>query len=390
MPYLVPFVNPVEHYQRIRTDFNAAIEDCLSHGDLIMRRHLREFEAHFAEYCGTRFCVGVNSGYHALALSLLAAGVGPGDEVITVGHTFVATVSAIVHAGATPVLVDVADDHNMDLDLVERAVTARTKVILPVHLNGRMVDMLRLQQIAERHRVLIVEDAAQAIGAKIGDLRAGSAGLAGCFSFYPFKMLGGFGDGGAVTTNDPSIARAVSLMRYNGEDRQTGEYHYHGYTALLDNVQAAVLDVKLRHLPSWIEHRRAIAARYKRALTGVGDLKLPHFADDRHFDVYQNYVIRTKDRDGLRAFLKDEGIETLVSWPKPMWHHPALRLGEHSLPVTEALCREVMSLPMSAETTEEHVDTTATAIRKFFTVRSSPLLSGVRYSGCSDGACAER
>jgi dTDP-4-amino-4,6-dideoxygalactose transaminase len=366
MSYKVPFVTPVEHYRRIKEEFDGALADCLSNGDLIMRRQLRDFEAHFAEYCGTKYCVGVNSGYHALALSLLAAGVGPGHEVITVGHTFVATVSAIVHAGATPVLIDVAEDHNMDLDLLERAITPRTKVILPVHLNGRMVDVDRLQEIADRHRVLVIEDAAQAIGARVGDRRAGSAGVAGCFSFYPFKMLGGFGDGGAVTTNDPSIARAVTLMRFNGEDRQTGEYHYHGYTALLDNVQAAVLDVKLRHLPAWIDHRRSIAARYQKALSGVGDLKLPHPVGERHFDVYQNYVIRTKEREKLRAFLKEKGVETLVSWPKPMWEHLALRLGEHNLPVTEALCREVISLPMSAETTEEHVDITASVVREFF------------------------
>jgi dTDP-4-amino-4,6-dideoxygalactose transaminase len=366
MSYRVPFVAPVEHYRRIKDEFDAAVSDCLANGDLIMRRQLRDFEAHFAEYCGTKYCVGVNSGYHALALSLLAAGVGPGHEVITVGHTFVATVSAIVHAGATPVLVDVGEDHNMDLDLVERALTPRTKVILPVHLNGRMVDVDRLQELADKYRVLVIEDAAQAIGARIGNRRAGSAGIAGCFSFYPFKMLGGFGDGGAVTTNDPSIARAVTLMRFNGEDRQTGEYHYHGYTALLDNVQAAVLDVKLRHLPGWIEHRRSIAARYDAALAGVGDLRLPPGPSGKHFDVYQNYVIRTKEREKLRALLKEQGVETLVSWPKPMWQHLALRLGEHDLPVTEALCREVISLPMSAETKEEHVDITAQVIRRFF------------------------
>lgn len=366
MTYRVPFVNPREAYRRIQKEIDAALNDCLSNGDYIMRRHLREFEAHFAEFCGTKYCVGVNSGYHALAFSLLAANVGPGHEVITVAHTFVATVSAIVHCGATPVLVEVRDDFNIDVDQLERAITPRTKAIIPVHLNGRMCDMERVQSIADKHRLVVIEDAAQSIGARQWSRRAGSFGAAGCFSFYPFKMLGGFGDGGAVTTNDPSIARAVTLLRFNGEDRETGEYHYHGYTALLDNIQAAVLDVKLRHLPAWIEHRRAIADRYRKALSGIGDLRLPHFDGRGFYDVFQNYVIRTSRRDELRAHLKENGVETLVSWPKPMWHHLALRLGEHHLPVTEAICREVLSLPMSAETTEEHVDATVEIIRRFF------------------------
>lgn len=254
----------------------------------------------------------------------------------------------------------------MDPSLIERAITARTKAIMPVHLNGRVCDMDPIERFAAKYNLLLIEDAAQSLGASYKGRGAGSFGIAGCFSFYPFKMLGSFGDGGAVTTNDPRIARAVTLMRYNGEDRETGEYHYHGYTALLDNIQAAVLDVKLPHLPAWIRHRRHIADLYREALDGVGDLKLPHFAGDDYYDGYQNYVIRTQRRDELRAWLTRNGIETLVSWPKPMWQHLALRLGEQDLPLTEALCREVISLPMSSETTEEEVTVTAESICGFF------------------------
>jgi dTDP-4-amino-4,6-dideoxygalactose transaminase len=319
-----------------------------------------------ASFVGTKYAVGLNSGYHALALSLLAAGVGPGNEVITVAHTFVATVSAIVHAGATPVLVDVRGDYNMDMDQVERAITPRTKAILPVHLNGRLCDMERLATVAERHHLLVIEDAAQSLGAKFKGKVAGSFGVAGCFSFYPFKMLGGFGDGGAVTTDDPEIARTVTLLRFNGEDRETGEYHHHGYTALLDNVQAAVLDVKLRRLPQWIEYRRSLAALYRRGLEGIGDLRLPHFEGDDYYDAFQNYVIRTERRDELRQMLTANGVETLVSWPKPMWEHYALRLEKRHLPETEAICREVLSLPLSAETTTAHVEAVVDLIRRFF------------------------
>src|SRR5205823_4904475 len=225
------------------------------------------------------------------------AGVGPGDEVITVGHTFVATVSAIVHTGAKPVLVDVRDDYNMDSDKFEAAVTPQTKAVIPVHLNGRLCDMDGVMAVAKKHGLAVIEDAAQALGATFRGKKAGSFGLAGCFSFYPFKSLGGIGDGGAVTTDDPEVARFASLVRFNGEDRQTGEFHYHGYTALLDNVQASVLDVKLRHLPKWIEHRRKIAELYDNGLRDIPQLALPNFANADYYDSYQNYVIRSKQRD---------------------------------------------------------------------------------------------
>jgi dTDP-4-amino-4,6-dideoxygalactose transaminase len=313
-----------------------------------------------------KYAVGVNSCYHALHFALLAAGVGSGDEVITVAHTFVATISAIVHTGAQPVLVDVGDDHNMDPDAFERAITPRTKAVIPVHLNGRVCQMDRICAMADRHGLAVIEDAAQALGARHQDRRAGSFGLAGCFSFYPFKSLGGLGDGGAVTTNDLRVARMVTLLRFNGEDRETGEFHCHGYTALLDNVQAAVLDMKLRHLPEWIEHRRFIAARYHQALEGVGDVKRPLFDGPDHFDSFQNYVIRTVRRDALRNQLSASGVETLAHWTKPVWQHDGLKLSAPDVPRTERLCREVISLPMSAETTVEHVDTTVKAIRRFF------------------------
>jgi dTDP-4-amino-4,6-dideoxygalactose transaminase len=366
MAYKVPFVKPKVAYAKYRAEIDAAWTSCLENGDLINRNQLREFEDHFAEFVGTKYCVGVNSGYHALALSMLAAGIGPGHEVITVAHTFVATISAIVHCGAAPVLVDVTPDMNMDMDAVERAITPRTKAVVPVHLNGRVCDMGKLQKLADKYRLTIIEDACQAVGGRFGTKRAGSFGAAGCWSFYPFKMLGCFGDGGAVTTNDAGIARTVTYLRYNGEDRATGEFHHHGFTALLDNVQAAVLDVKLRHLPAWIEHRRAVADRYRKGLTGVGDLVLPHFESTEYFDVFQNYVVRTHKRDELRTWLKDAGVETLVSWAKPVWHHLALRLGEHTLPETEAVCREVLSLPMSAETTFEEVDVVVDAAKRFY------------------------
>jgi dTDP-4-amino-4,6-dideoxygalactose transaminase len=258
-------------------------------------------------------------------------------------------------------------------DLFEAAVTPNTKAVIPVHLNGRVCDMNGIMAVAKKHGLAVIEDAAQALGATFQDKMAGSFGLAGCFSFYPFKSLGGLGDGGAVTTDDPKVARLATLVRFNGEDRQTGEFHLHGYTALLDNVQAAVLDVKLRHLPNWIEHRRKIACLYREGLKGIESLHLPHFPDDRYFDSYQNYVIRTKRRDELRQYLKEQGVETLVHWPKPMWEYEGLRIDDPGLSETESICREVISLPMSAETTLENVDITVGCIRDFFTSQTMPL-----------------
>jgi dTDP-3-amino-2,3,6-trideoxy-4-keto-D-glucose/dTDP-3-amino-3,4,6-trideoxy-alpha-D-glucose/dTDP-2,6-dideoxy-D-kanosamine transaminase len=373
LSYRVPFVDPKTHYSRLKPEVDSAITACLANGDLVYRRQLKDFEQRLAEFVGVRYAVGVNSGYHALHFSLLAAGVGVGDEVITVAHTFVATVSAIVHCGAKPVLIDVSTDYNMNTDLLEEAIGPKTKAIIPVHLNGRVCDMTRIMSIAERYGLKVIEDAAQSLGATFMERRAGSFGLTGCFSFYPFKILGGFGDGGAVTTDDPQVARIVSLLRYNGEDRHTGEYHYHGYTALLDNVQAAVLDVKLQHLPNWIQHRRRIAALYAAGLNGIPVLALPHFQAPHFFDVYQNYVVRTARRDELRQYLKERGVETLVHWPKPMWEHQGLSLENPGLPETELICREVISLPMSAETTAEHVEITVQCIRDFFASGSAAL-----------------
>ena len=369
MAYRVPFVDPRAHYDRYRTEFEHAIFDTLCRGDLVLRKQLRDFEEHLAAYVGAGYGVGVSSGYQALHLSMLAAGIGSGDMVVTVAHTFVATISAIVHCGATPVLVDVGPDHNMDVEALERAITPQTRAVVPVHLNGRMADMPRIMAIAARHDLVVIEDAAQSLGASVDGMRAGAVGHTGCFSFYPFKILGCFGDGGAVTTSDLSIATAVRRLRYNGEDRDTGEYHYHGYTALLDNVQAAVLDVKLKRLDQFIAHRRRIAELYRAALTGVGDLLLPHFDDPRFSDVFQNYVVCTARRNELRAYLGESGIETLVHWPKPVWEHPALKLPQLDLPNTIRICRQAISLPMSAETPEDHVEMVADAVRRFFATK---------------------
>ncbi|HRS17181.1 MAG TPA: DegT/DnrJ/EryC1/StrS family aminotransferase [Thermoanaerobaculaceae bacterium] len=362
-------MNPAKNYRMIKDEIDAAYFDVVSNGELIDRRHLRRFEENLAKFVGTKYAVGLNSGYDALHMSLRAAGIGPGDEVIVPAHTFVATCSAVVNVGAKPVLVDVAKDFNINCDLIEEAISSRTRAIIPVHLSGWMADMPRVMDIAQRHNLVVVEDACQSLGSSINGKRAGSWGLTGCWSFYPFKILGGYGDGGAITTDDPDVALFARRMRYNGEDRETGEYHGHGFTCLLDNLQAAFLDVKLRHLPAWIVRRKQIAERYREALSDLPDLLLPHY-DRPGFDhVYQNYTVRSKQGNEFSEYLKANGVEVLTQFRKPYYRHEALRLVDRGFPETEALSREVCSLPMNVELDDEEVDYVIEVVRSFYLER---------------------
>jgi len=366
MGFRVRFVNPDKNYQMIKNEIDAAYFEVMTKGDLIDRGQLKSFEENLAAFVGTKYAVGLNSGYDALHMSLRAAGIGQGDEVIVPAHTFVATCSAIVNVGATPVLVDVGKDFNIDVDKIEEAITERTRGIIPVHLSGYMADMPRIIEIAQRHNLVIVEDACQSLGASMDGKGAGSWALTGCWSFYPFKILGCYGDGGAITTNDPDVAQFATRMRYNGEDRDTGEYHGHGFTCILDNLQAAFLDVKLRYLPSWIEKRISIAERYKAALSDLPDLLLPHYDDPRRDHIYQNYTLRAKQGNAFSDYLKANGVEVLTQFRKPYYRHEALKLEDRGFPETEALSREVCSLPMNVEITDDEVDYVISVVRSFY------------------------
>jgi len=366
MAYKVRFVNPMKNYLMIKEEIDAAYFDVMTKGDLVDRGHLKSFEENLAKFVGTKYAVGLNSGYDALHMSLRAAGIGHDDEVIVPSHTFVATCSAVVNAGATPVLVDVNKDFNIDVYKIEEAVTSKTKAIIPVHLNGYMADMVRVMEIAEKYNLVVVEDACQSLGASMNGKKGGSWGFAGCWSFYPFKILGGYGDGGAITTDDPEVALFARRMRYNGEDRKTGEYHGHGFTCLLDNLQAAFLYIKLRHLPAWIIRRREIAERYRAGLSDIPDLMLPHYDDLRRDHVYQNYVVRAKQGDDFSEYMGKSGIEVLTQFRKPYYKHEALKLVDRGFPETEALSKEVCSLPMNVEITDEEVDYVIKPVRSFY------------------------
>ncbi len=362
----VRFVDPARLYRTLKDELDAAYFAVMEKGDLIDRGQLRSFEQNLADFVGTTYAVGLNSGYDALHMSLRAAGIGPGDEVIVPAHTFVASCSAIVNVGATPVLVDVLPDFSIDPDLAEKAVTPRTKGIMPVHLSGWPCDMDRILEIAGRYGLVVVEDACQSLGASFRGRKVGSMGLTGCWSFYPFKILGGYGDGGAITTNDPEVAAFARRMRYNGEDRETGEYHGHGFTCLLDNLQAAFLDVKLKKMPEWIERRQQIAERYRQALADLPDLLLPHYDDSRRVHVYQNYTLRSKQGSAFSDHMKANGVEVLTQFRKPYYRHEALKLVDRGFPETEALSREVCSLPMNVEILDEELDHVIATVRSFY------------------------
>jgi dTDP-4-amino-4,6-dideoxygalactose transaminase len=362
---MIPFLDLGAQYRSIKPEADSAVLRVMESTRFILGSEVATFEKTFAAYCDAEFAVAVNSGTSALHLALLASGIGPGDEVITVSMTFAATVASILYAGAVPVLVDVDPERwTMDPDTVERAITPRTKAIMPVHLHGRMADMPALMDIARRHRLILIEDAAQAHGAESYGRRAGSIGHIGCFSFYPGKNLGAYGEGGAVVTND---ARAAETMRSLRDWGQEGKYNHvlRGFNYRMDEIQAAVLNAKMAHIERWTEARRSHAARYDALLAPLG-IGTP--SPDRHGrHVYHVYAVRVRDRDAVQAQLKTEGIGTGIHYPVPVHCQPAysdLGYGPGDLPVSERLAAEFLSLPMYAELTPMQVETVAAAVAR--------------------------
>jgi len=359
----LPLVDLRAQYRTIEDEIMAAIRGVLESGQFVLGPETQAFERELAAHCQAADAVGTNSGTSALHLALLAAGIGPGDQVITVPFTFVATVAAIEYTGARPVLVDVLpDSFNMDPDLIEAAITPRTRAIVPVHLYGQPADMDPILEIARRHGLRVVEDACQAHGAEYHGRRVGALGDAGCFSFYPGKNLGAYGEGGAVVTNDEQLAGTVRALRHWG---QTRRYHHElkGFNYRLEELQAAILRVKLRHLDEWTEARRAHARLYDRLLAGVvpTPVELPYA---RH--VYHVYAVRTVRRERLERALSEAGVHTGIHYPAPVHLQPAyadLGYGPGAFPVSERAAAEVLSLPMYAELQEHEIDLVAELVR---------------------------
>ncbi|MFC1525488.1 DegT/DnrJ/EryC1/StrS family aminotransferase [Candidatus Latescibacterota bacterium] len=363
----VPFFNYAHVFTQHEGEVLRAIGDVGRRGAFILQRDLVEFEERLAEYVGAGHCIGVANGTDALIISLRTSGIGSGDEVIFCAHTYVATAAAIHFVGATPVPVECRADHLIDPSAVRLAVTDRTRAIMPTQVNGRTCEMDALQQIGEDHNLILIEDAAQALGSQYRGQSAGTFGLAGTFSFYPAKNLGSLGDGGAIVTDDDQTAAKCRLLRDHGRDG-SGEVVCWGLNSRLDNLQAAVLDCKLRKYDREIARRREIASLYERQLAGVGEVKLPPGpeSDRSHFDVYQNYEIEAERRDALKAYLRQEGVGTVVQWGgKPV--HLLRGLGfDAQLPFTERMFEHCLLLPLHTALSDEDVSYVASKVKSFY------------------------
>lgn len=363
----IPLLDTRAQYHAIRDRIRDAVDDVLESGTYIMGTAVQRFEEAIADYCGVRHAVGVANGTDALLLTLDALGIGPGDEVITTPFTFFATAEAISRLGALPVFVDIEPDtYNLDASLLEEAVTPRTKAILPVHLFGQPAEMDAILELARRRGLYVVEDACQAIGAAHRGRRTGSLGHAGCFSFFPTKNLGGFGDGGMIVTDDDELARKLRILRVHGSNPK----YYHamiGYNSRLDPLQAAMLHVKLAHLDGWNKARRKKAEAYRRALQDL-PLQLPVERDDV-YAAYHLYIIRTERRDELMRYLQERGVASGVYYPVPLHRQEVYRnLGysEGSLPEAERAAAGTMALPLYPEMSDEDQEYVIGLIYQFF------------------------
>lgn len=368
---MIRFIDLAAQYRRLKPEIDDAVGRVLSSGQFVLGEEVVAFEREFAECIGAPFAVAVNSGTSALHLALLAASVGPGDEVITVPFTFIATVASIEYTGARPVFVDIdATSHTLDVGRLEAAITSRTRAIIPVHLYGRPADMDSIVDIANRHGVTVIEDAAQAHGARYKGRAVGSLGDLACFSFYPTKNLGAYGEGGLIATGSPHLARTMRLLRDWGQDAKY-QHVLKGFNYRMDALQGAILRVKLRHLEAWNEARRLHAAEYDRQLAGSGVITPAVDPELQH--AYHIYAVRTTERDELRSSLHARGIETAVHYPLPIHLQPAyagLGYRDGDFPQSEALAREVMSLPIYPELTIEAVRCVAEAVGRGVHVQS--------------------
>lgn len=359
----VPYLDLKAQYRSIKPEIDAAIARVLESGQFVLGSEVAGFEQDFAAYCGTTECIALNSGTSALHLALLASGIGPGDEVITVPFTFVASVAAVIYAGARPVLVDIDPrSFTIDTNAIEAAITPRTKAILPVHLYGQPADMDPIMEIARRHRLVVIEDAAQAHGAKYKGRTVGCIGDMACFSFYPGKNLGACGEGGAVTTSNPGFTRTIRMLRDWGQDRK---YHHvvRGFNYRMEAFQGAILRVKLRHLERWTEARRAVVKKYNELLA-ESDVNRPiEMPWARH--VYHVYTVRSQDRDGLQQAMQKAGVQTAIHYPVPAHLQPAyadLGYARGSFSHSEQAAREVLSLPLYAEMTDDSIQRVSQAL----------------------------
>ena len=365
----IPFTDLKAGYTEIREELDAAYRRVTASGRYILGLEVESFEAEFAAFCGVQHCVGVGNGLEAISLLLKAYGIGPGDSVIVPANTFIATWLAVTHVGAEPIPVEPdAASYNIDPTLVEASLKANTRAIIAVHLYGQPADMDALMRIARKHKLLLLEDAAQAHGAKYKGRRAGSLGNAAAFSFYPTKNLGAMGDGGAVTTSDQAVAERVRALRnYGSREKYLNELA--GFNSRLDELQAALLRVKLSRLDDWNGRRREMAERYSRNLAHVREVILPQVMSSSE-PVWHLFVVRSRNRNRLQTHLKSAGIDTLIHYPTPPHRSAAyanLEISRNSFPITETLSDELLSLPIWPQMNAKYVEAVSETVCGFFT-----------------------
>jgi Predicted pyridoxal phosphate-dependent enzyme apparently involved in regulation of cell wall biogenesis len=365
---MVPFVDLKTQYHNIKGEITEAVNNVMEDSAFIGGKYVEKFESEFAKFCGAKFCIGVGNGTDAIFIALKMLGIGPGDEVITAANSFIATSEAISLTGARVVFCDVSETtRNINPDLIEEKITDKTKAIVPVYLYGQPADMDRIVEIAKKNNLYIVEDCAQAHGAEYKGKGAGTFGEVSCFSFYPGKNLGAYGDGGAIITDNENLAEKIRMYANHGRSAKY-DHEFEGVNSRLDGMQAAILSVKLKHIKKWNSMRNSNARIYNEKLKGVGDIITPMIYDDRGH-VFHLYVIRTMERDRLKKFLADNDISSGIHYPIALPNLKAYSYLKHKpedFPVSSKLQNEILSLPMYPELTEEQIDYISNLISRFF------------------------
>ncbi|SEM79088.1 DegT/DnrJ/EryC1/StrS family aminotransferase [Lihuaxuella thermophila] len=365
----IPLLDLKAQYQTIREEVRQAVDKVLDGGRYILGPEVKALEEEVAAYCGVKHAIGVANGTDALVLALDAAGIGPGDEVITTPYTFFATAEAVSRLGATPVFVDIdPQTYNIDVKQIRAKINSKTKAIIPVHIFGQPADMEEIMAIAKEHNLFVLEDAAQAMGSEYKGRKIGSWGHAATFSFFPTKNLGGYGDGGMITTNDDELARKIRSLRVHGSNPESKYYNSMiGYNSRLDELQAAILRIKLRHLDSWNDARREKAALYDELLKDT-PVVTPYHADDRKH-IYHLYIIQAEDREQLVGHLKENGISTGVYYSIPLHQqevYKSLAYEEGSLPTSEYMSKRTFALPLYAELSNENIHRIVDIIKSYY------------------------
>ncbi|WGG45447.1 DegT/DnrJ/EryC1/StrS family aminotransferase [Rossellomorea sp. DA94] len=366
----VPMLDLTEQYQNLKEEIHTAMEDVMSKAHFILGQNVKDLEASVAEYSNAAHGIGVANGSDALNISILGLNIGPGDEVICPSFTFFATAGAVARAGATPVFVDIdPKTFNIDPEKIEAVITPKTKAIIPVHLYGQMADMDKIKEIADKHNLAIIEDAAQSIGSLYKGKKVGELGTTACYSFFPTKNLGAYGDAGMIITSDDEVGERMRVIRVHGSKPK---YYHHvlGYNSRLDELQAAILNVKFKHLDDWSNQRRENAYYYNELLhKELGDVIVTPYEEEFNHHVYHQYTIRVPKRDELQAYLKEQGVATMIYYPQPLHLQPVFKelgFNEGDLPETEKAAKEAISLPMFPELKREQQEYVVSKIKEFY------------------------